>query len=106
MISEERAEAAVEYLRDNAREYGALRGRVAYTESNLRRVKSLEMMGKAGSVAERETNAYASDAYQGAIQDYSDATAEYETMRALREAASFTVEVWRSQNSTRRQGNV
>jgi hypothetical protein len=28
-----------------------------------------------------------------------------ETIRALREAATYTIEVWRSQNSARKQGS-
>jgi len=106
MITEDRAEKAVEYLRDSAENYGAYRGRMAYCESNLRRVKSLLMLAKTGPMWEREAEAYAAEEYNQAMKDLSDATADYETMRALREAAAFTVEVWRSQNSTRRQGNV
>jgi hypothetical protein len=106
VIEEERTEAAVYYLRDSAQKYGALRGRMAYCEANLRRVKSLEMLGKNGSVAANEVAAYASEAYLHAMQDLENATAEYETMRAVREAAIYTIETWRSQNSTRKQGIV
>lgn len=104
MISEERAEAAVEYLRDCAKEYGRLRGSMEYCAANLRRVKSLEMVGKPGSVGEREAQAYSSDAYLKAMMDQQDVTMEYETIRALREAAVFTIETWRSQASAKKQG--
>ena len=111
MIAEDRAEGAVEYLRDCAAEYGRLRGHMEYCDGNLRRVKSLQMLERrgplpGGPVADREAAAYASDAYLTAMQELENATAAYETMRALREAAVYTIEVWRSQNSTRRQGNV
>ena len=106
MISEDRVEAAVEYLRDTAKQYGQARGRALYTENHLRRVKALVMLEHTGSIGEREAQAYGSEAYQQALKDMEDAVAESETIRALREAASYTIEVWRSQNSTRRQGNV
>lgn len=104
MIEEEKAEGAVKYLRDTAEKYGKLRGHMEYCDGRLRRVKSLLMMGKPGSVAERETQAYASEAYEAALKDLENATAEYETIRALREAAVYTIEVWRSQSATKRQG--
>ena len=106
MISEERTEAAVEYLRDSAKQYGKLRGSMEYCDANLRRVKSLEMLGKPGSLGDREAAAYASDAYLKAMTALENVTAEYETIRALREAAIYTIETWRSQNSTRKQGHV
>ncbi len=104
MIDEERVENAVLYLRDTARDYGKARGRASYMEANLRRVKSLEMISKAGGVGEREAAAYASEAYRDAMEQMDNAVADMETIRALREAATYTIEVWRSQNSARKQG--
>jgi hypothetical protein len=103
MISEERVEAAVEYLRDTAKPYGQARGRSLYTENNLRRVKALNMPCE-GPIAERESKAYASEPYKMALEDMENAMAEAETIRALREAAAYTIEVWRSQSSARKQG--
>lgn len=104
MISEERVEAAVLYLRDTAQQYGQARGRAAYLEANLRRVKSLEMVGKTGGVGEREAAAYASDQYRDAMEQLENSVAEVEIVRALREAATYTIEVYRSQNSARKAG--
>lgn len=103
MISEDRVEAAVEYLRDHASTIGKARGRLMFAENSLRRVKAMNMPEE-GSIAERERAAYASDEYRAALEELRDAAVEYETIRALREAASMTIEVWRSQNSARKQG--
>lgn len=103
MISEERVEAAVEYLRDHAVAIGRARGRFMLAENSLRRVKALNMPEE-GSIAERERVAYASDEYRAALEELRDAVVEYETIRAYREAASMTIEVWRSQSSARKQG--
>lgn len=105
LITEQQCEKALVFLRDTAAKYGQLRGYLAFAQSNLRRVKSLQMLEiKEGSVAEKEAKAYASEDYLKAIQDEQNATAEYETLRARREAAVFCIEVWRSINSARKQG--
>ena len=106
MISEDRTEKAVEFLRDTAREYGQSRGHVAFCEGNLRRVKALEMVNRTGGVAEREAQAYASDAYLEALEGLQNAVAECETLRAKRDAAEMTIEVWRSQWSAAKKGNI
>ena len=106
MITEEQAEKAVLYLRDSAKEYGQSRGYVAYCEGNLRRVKSMELLSSEGSLGEREAKAYASDSYLTALQELQNATAEYEILKSKREAASIACDVWRSMNSTKKQGLV
>lgn len=104
MIPDEDAEGATEFLRDRAKLYGQLRGHMRYTNENLRRVKALQMMDLEGGLGERETKALASDAYGQALLDLREAEAAYETERALRDAAEFRIEVWRSLNKTRGQG--
>ena len=106
MISDERTEKAVEFLRDTAEQYGQMRGRVAYTSANLRRVKSIVMLSREGGVGAREAEAYASPAYLLAMEDEQNAVADYETLRAKREAAQMTIEVWRSQASARKAGII
>ena len=92
------------YLRDSAEAYSTARGHAVYCDANLRRVKSLQMIGKEGTIAMLEAAAYASDEYQQAMSDLKNATYEMERLKALREGAVFTIEVWRSQNSARKQG--
>lgn len=104
MISETRVEMAVEFLRDTARDYGKARGHQAFCDANLRRVKALEMVGKEGSLGDREALAYASDAYKAAIEALENATADAETLRARRDAAEYCIEVWRTETSARKQG--
>ena len=105
MISDDAAEKASEYLRDNAERYGQLRGRMEYATDNLRRVKSLVMLDMAGGLGERETQAYASEPYRVALEERRQAIEEYETERALRDAAIYRIEVWRSMTSARKYGH-
>lgn len=104
MIDEADIEKAADYLRNSAQESGKWRGHMNYCEGNLRRVKSLQMLQHEGSLGEREARAYASDEYRAALEDYENATAEYETIRAKREAAHYSIEIWRSQQSARKAG--
>jgi hypothetical protein len=106
MIAEERVEKAVEFMRDTSKPYGAARGHVAFCEGNLRRVKALQMVGKPGSAADREATAYASSEYLSGLEALQNAVAESETLRAQRDAAEMTIEVWRSQFSASKRGNI
>ena len=106
-IATERAEKAVEYLRDSAGKYGKARGYLAFCDANLRRVRALEMLNGGGddeSLGLREAKALASTPYHNAIIELQNATADYETLRAKREAAVMTIECWRSQASAAKQG--
>lgn len=103
-IADDDAERASEYLRDNAAKYGQLKGRMEYATDNLRRVKSLVMLDLEGGLGDRETKAYASDQYHAAMLERREAVEDFETERALRDAAEYRIEVWRSQNAARRQG--
>jgi hypothetical protein len=106
MMDEDEVEAAVHWLRDKAKEYGKARGHEKYCESNLRRVKAMQMMSRQGGVGEREAAAYASEEYKAAMEAYENAFADSETWRALREAAQYKIDVWRTQTSARKQGNI
>ncbi len=106
MIADDRAEAAVDYLRETAKQIGLARGTLAYRDADMRRVKALELLKAEGSLGEREAKAYASAAYKEALEALENATADYETIRALREAADLTIQVWRTQQSNMRQGNI
>lgn len=106
MISEDRVEKAVEFMRDTAKAYGKARGHVAFCEGNLRRVKALQMVGKPGSGVDREASAYASGEYLAGLEGLQNAVADSETLRAQRDAAEMTIEVWRSQFSASKRGNI
>lgn len=106
MISEERAEKAVEFIRDHAKKYGYLVGLCKYLE-HLRRVKRGEAFIEAdGTVAEREARAESSEIYKSVIEDYRNAWADKTTLETELSAAEHTIEVWRSQNKWADRGHV
>lgn len=93
------------YLRDEAKRYGQAYGHWIYCEANLKRVKAIQMIDTLGDgVGKADTKATASPEFLQAMEQARDAKTEVETMRALRDAAIYKIEVWRSQNSARKQG--
>lgn len=100
---QERAAKAVEFLIDSAAEYGAAKADAVLAGNSLRRIKAMAMRDSdEKSAAMREAEAYASDAYQAALQAEREAVEDYETLRAQREAAIQLIEYWRAINANQR----
>lgn len=105
-LTQERAEAALDFLANTDKEYGRLRGLVSGLDESRRIVKANEFLLNQGSAAMREQLAYASINYVEHIEKYESAVAEFETLRAQRLTAQTQIEMWRSVNSARKQGMV
>ena len=108
-ITDEDCEAAIDWMKANAKRIGLLRGRMVAAEEGMRRVKSLEMIairqdGEKRTVAEIESLAYASDAYRLALEELESATADYETEKIYLNAADLQVRAWQSMHSASRRG--
>jgi hypothetical protein len=103
MITDEQAERAADFLRDNATAAGKLRGNRTYMEEFRKSLKAILMVQSAAkSAADREAEAYAHQKYQEHISALREAVVADEENRALREAASMKIEVWRTQSSNAR----
>ena len=103
-ISDDQASAALQWLVANARHLGDLKRNAVLAESMTKRVKAIEMArSDAKTVAEKERDALASEAYLEAITAEAEAAGAYEEARALKDAAGARIEVWRSLTSTARQ---
>ena len=57
----------------------------------------------AKTIAEKERDALASEAYLEAITAEANAAGAYEECRALKDAATARIEAWRSLSATQRQ---
>ena len=102
-ISEDAASDALNWLLTNAKALGEAKREQVITESMTKRIKAIEMAkSDAKTVAEKERDALASNAYLMAIQDEAKAAGHYEHMRALKDAATARIEMWRSLNATQR----
>lgn len=102
-ISDEQAEAALEWLRSNARALGDAKEEAVKSESMRKRVRSIEMQrSEAKTVSGKEQEAEASQAYLDAVLAEAKAAGEYEYMRALKDAAVARIECWRSLRASER----
>ncbi len=102
-VTDDAASDALEWLVKNAKALGKAKEQAVLAESMTKRVKALEMArSEAKTVAEKERDALASDAYLRAIQEEAEAAGEYEKLRALKDAATARIECWRSITSTAR----
>ena len=104
--TEATVDAALQYLASTDAEYGRLVGHVRGLEHRLKVVKATVFLDAAGTVAEREAQAYASEEYGAGLTEFEDASIELETIRARRKRAELTIEVWRSLNSAAKRGNI
>jgi predicted Ser/Thr protein kinase len=102
-VTDEAAGDALEWLLKNAQRLGKAKEQSVLAESMTKRVKALEMArSDAKTIAEKERDALASEAYLAAIQAEAEAAGAYETMRALKDAATARIECWRSITATAR----
>lgn len=102
-VTDEQASKALDWLVANARQLGELKRNQVLTESMTKRVKAIEMArSDAKTVAEKERDALASEAYLKAITEEAEAAGAYEEARALKDAAIARVEAWRSLQATQR----
>lgn len=99
-ITEAQVEAALDFLRDDAKTIGAARERLIRSEHMVKVVKALEMK-RYGilPVGAQEREAVASDPYLRAVNEEAMAAGDYERLRALRVAAEARIEVWRSMSA-------
>jgi predicted Ser/Thr protein kinase len=102
-VTDDAASDALNWLLSNAKSLGKAKEKSVLAESMTKRIKALEMArSDAKTVAEKERDALASEAYLLAITAEAQAAGEYETMRALKDAATARIECWRSLTSTAR----
>ena len=106
MISEARVEKAVEFIRDHADQLGKLVGVCKGLEQRRKTVHGQNFLYAQGTVAEREAKAYSSEGFESIIEEIENAWAEKTTLETHLKAAELTIDVWRSQNSSKNKGHL
>jgi len=103
IITNGQAEKALRFLRDSARQYGLAKRRVkrasavlGHTEAKLAR----QSPGK--TPTDRKADARADQLWLDAAEEEAAAEGDLAELNALREAASYTVECWRTQRADQR----
>lgn len=101
-----RVSEALDYLVNSDEDFGRLRGTCAAMEYQIKTAEALGYLDASGTVGEKQATARTSDMYRDKIREYKDAKIEMETIAAKRKTCELTIEVWRSQNANKRQGNI
>lgn len=103
MISDDQAEKAADWIRDNAANIADAKSDRAYKEECLRVVRSEVFLSVSdGSVALKEAEALASPEYKKALQEYREAVRNESFLFTNLKAAEMKIEVWRSQSANLR----
>ena len=104
MITDETAEKANDFIRDNADKYAKAKAERIYLEEFRKTQKALLIQESKGTVQERESYAYAHEKYQELLEGLRDAVEMEETLRWEMVAAQTKIEIWRTQQANSRKG--
>ncbi|MGO9171979.1 MAG: hypothetical protein ACLP7P_08455 [Rhodomicrobium sp.] len=103
MITEGQVRKAIEFHGRVAADLGKAKENAIYCERYVKRVVALERKKHADKPANiQEREAYASDAFHKALIEEAKAAGELEKIRAAREHAQLTIEVWRTLEANHR----
>lgn len=106
-VKDESVEKALHFLAETEEGYAKAKATRIFLEETQKTVKAtLFMDAPDGSVASREAHAYTQGAYTGHCEKLRDAVYDEELLRAKRLRYELSVEVWRTQEASRRRGNV
>lgn len=106
MISEERLTLALTYLATTDRDLADLRAEVLRSEYLVKTQRQFAFLAAEGNNEERKASAETSGKVIEAQEHHVGAVANYERIRAKRETESLVIDVWRSENANRRQGQI
>lgn len=100
IVTDESLEAALDWLRDNAKEIGAAKAETVRASHMVKVAKALAMKAhNEKPISHQEREALSSEQYRQALEADAVAAGEYEKLRALREAAALKIEAWRSEQA-------
>lgn len=106
MVTEDSADKAWHFIRDNAKRHGQLKAAVLFCEYKVKRARSQAFLEAEGTVAEREATAWVSPDVIAATEEHRDMVAEETMLRDQMEAANMAFEKWRTEQANQRAGIV
>lgn len=100
IVQEVELAKALDWLRDSADAMGKAKGRLVKADKMLAHIEALMIRASDQTSDEkRKADARASQRYKDQIDEMSEAAAEYEKLKSLREAAALKIEAWRSEQA-------
>lgn len=107
MITYENAESALQFLVNTDDEYARAKTLYDALHEQRKTVEAIEYnLLKTGSAADKKQLAIGSNEYSKHLIALYDSHIEYETLKAKRLTNQSIIEMWRSVNSARKQGNI
>lgn len=109
MITNEQAEKANDYIRDNAEAYARAKGDRIYLEQYRKTLKAQGMVEYAiehpkSTGQEREAYAYSTEEYINNLEGLREAVTVEEELRWKMTAAQAKIEMWRTYQANQRSG--
>ncbi len=105
MITDEQAEKALDYLRDNADKTAAARANRIYMEEYRKSLKAIIMSEYVGEpVNAQERYAYSDPRYIEHLQSIKEAVKQDEQAKWMMTAAEAKLEAWRTMSANNRRG--
>mgnify|MGYP003704897353 CR=1 FL=1 len=101
-MSEDQAQKAIDFIRDNAPKYANAKAERVYIEQFLRSKKSMLMADEGGTLGAKEAYAYAHIDYETQLLGLREAVRQEEHLRYMLEAAKLRVEIWKTNEFTKR----
>lgn len=108
IVSEERITKALNFLAKTDEDAARAKAYLERLESQKKEVVSVEALRHEGKCSQKaaEYKAYSSDAFKSHCDLIERAAIESYKLKERRETARMIIEVWRSLNANRRQGNI
>lgn len=107
MIDIDRRDKALQYLIDTDEPAAKARAYQLGVEKQEKTILGAEFLNqKTGPVAEKDAIARNSNEYNCWREDFENAVLDHELYRNRRHTAELIIELWRSENANRRQGNI
>lgn len=103
LVTDDEVGDALRWLASNAAEIGEARARMIRSERLVQHTEALMMrMSDEKSADARKADARASQRWLDATEEEALAAGDFERIKALREAAAFRIEAWRSEQASLR----
>ncbi len=107
IISDADVEKAIQYLANSSKQYADEKAHMKWLEYSRKVVRAQEVLRATGkTMSENNTRGEASKPYQDILIEYRDAIAAFTLTDAYRRAAELKLEVFRTQESSNRRGNI
>jgi hypothetical protein len=106
MVTGDRLQKALHYLATTDEVAAKAKAYMIGIEDTEKTILSTELLKHEGTAQHRESMARTSDAYKDWARKHEESVYDFEILRNKRNTEALVVEVWRSLNANRRNGNI